>query len=74
MGGSGLGILSPYNPESHGGFIEGGPVTPPETPRVELGENTEELSQRRSLRGAFESKDVAELADWVERRGRWLFV
>lgn len=71
VGGSGLGILSPYNPESHSGFIEGGPVTPPETPMV--GENRE-LSERRSLRAAFESKSGDDLAEWVDRRGRWLFV
>lgn len=74
VGGSGLGILSPYNPESHSGFIEGGPVTPPETPHEQEHGGDEELSGRRSLRAAFETKSGEDLAEWVERRGRWLFV
>lgn len=50
-------------------------MTPPETPRVdhEQGDD-QELSGRRSLRAAFESKSGDDLAEWVERRGRWLFV
>jgi hypothetical protein len=71
VGGSGLGILPPYILEAHSTVMEGGPVTPPETPNIE---GDEELRVRRSYRAEFEGKRVEELADWVERRGRWLFV
>lgn len=71
VGGSGLGILSPYSAESHSGVMEGGPVTPPETPNIH---DEEELGVRRSYREEFKSKKAEELADWVEKRGRWLFV
>jgi hypothetical protein len=51
--------------------MEGGPVTPPETPNIH---DEEELGVRRSYREEFKSKKAEELADWVEKRGRWLFV
>lgn len=66
VGGSGLGILSPYPQHRHsstkisGGAEVPGQVTPPETPLadvlVELGEATE------PLRPAFEVKPVLELS------------
>ncbi|KII89746.1 hypothetical protein PLICRDRAFT_39906 [Plicaturopsis crispa FD-325 SS-3] len=73
VGGSGLGILSPYG--QHHEPSAPRPVTPPETPN--------EASTRRDaegdvspdpLRGNFESQSISDLAAWVEGRGKWLFV
>lgn len=72
VGGSGLGILSPYNrdPESH---LDDGPVTPPETPA--LGGSAEDgFGLYKSHRAVFESTSSAEVVDWMESRGRWLYV
>lgn len=72
VGGSGLGILSPYNrdPESH---LDDGPVTPPETPALGGSPGTE-TGLYKSHRAVFESKSPAELVEWMESRGRWLYV
>ena len=74
VGGSGLGILSPYNrdPESH---LDDGPVTPPETPALGASPETEGgAGLYRSHRAVFESKSPEELVEWMESRGRWLYV
>jgi hypothetical protein len=73
VGGSGLGILSPYGQhreESAGKR----PITPPETPIVSG--KTEALDEvpPNPLRASFESQSVPELAQWAEARGRWLYV
>ncbi|KAJ6466612.1 cystathionine beta-lyase [Mycena vitilis] len=73
VGGSGLGILTPYTPpnlgESHP-VVAPGQVTPPETPGLrpaaEAGDGL--------LRLAFEKQDVPDLAQWAEGLGRWLYV
>ena len=59
IGGSGLGILSPYDPANHG---LGSSSTP--TP----------LGQQPSLRDALEAQGIGELTGWAEQRGRWLYV
>ena len=74
VGGSGLGILSPYNrdPESH---LEDGPVTPPETPALVDSSGTGDgVGLYTSYRAVFERKSSAELVEWMESRGRWLYV
>lgn len=58
VGGSGLGILSPYDPANYA-------VSSP---------NRENPDQPPSLRDAFEGKKIEELAEWAEQRGRWLYV
>ncbi|CCM04967.1 uncharacterized protein FIBRA_07165 [Fibroporia radiculosa] len=63
VGGSGLGILSPYNQD-----VQNAPVTPPETPDQESG------ARGGSLCGAFESVSVSSLPKWAEDLGRWLYV
>ncbi|KAF9000617.1 cystathionine beta-lyase [Cyathus striatus] len=68
VGGSGLGMLSPYAEHR-----SGGQVTPPETPaadssQVIIKENLE------PLRPSFENKSVTELSEWAEGLGRWLYV
>ena len=87
VGGSGLGILSPYaehrttrtahhRPSADPQQTAGGPVTPPETPTPELsqvapGKQGEPLE---SLRPVFETASVGELAEWTTGLGRWLYV
>ena len=58
VGGSGLGVLSPYDPANYA-------VT---------SSKTENPDQPPSLREAFEDKRIEELAGWAEQRGRWLYV
>ncbi|GJE85526.1 cystathionine beta-lyase [Phanerochaete sordida] len=64
VGGSGLGILSPYD---HGGTARAGALlTPPETPAAG--------PVKTPLRDAFAAVGNEELGKWAEERGRWLFV
>jgi hypothetical protein len=61
VGGSGLGILSPYNqPQPL--------VTPPESPREGEAGAVELLSD------TFAGKATADLSAWADSLGRWLFV
>ncbi|OJA16457.1 hypothetical protein AZE42_04673 [Rhizopogon vesiculosus] len=62
VGGSGLGILSPYNQPQR-------LATPPETPREGEGVDGPEL-----LRDAFVGKATSEVSAWADSLGRWLFV
>ena len=59
VGGSGLGILSPYDPAN---YTLSSPLTPG-TP-----------GQQPSLREALEVQGIEELTEWAEKRGRWLYV
>ncbi|KAG6854389.1 hypothetical protein C0991_007380 [Blastosporella zonata] len=86
VGGSGLGILSPYdylsNRRSDAPLRAAqvpGQMTPPETP------NLSDVSQSRldvdnvaagpeALRPSFEMKSISELPSWAESLGRWLYV
>ncbi|KAF8146972.1 GHMP kinase [Mycena galopus ATCC 62051] len=74
VGGSGLGILSPYTPPNLGqashSVIPSGQVTPPETPglapHVDAGDPL--------LRLAFEKQTSPELPQWADGLGHWLYV
>lgn len=83
VGGSGLGILSPYG--QHRNYVAPrsapvpGQVTPPETPgelenqlEVETSGDGDEVPD--PLRVPFETRTISELAEWAEGRGRWLYV
>lgn len=66
VGGSGLGILSPYNHKE-----TRAPVTPPETPAEESDASVDGAS---SLRQYFESIDGSTLSSWADECGRWAYV
>ncbi|KAJ6570174.1 Cys/Met metabolism PLP-dependent enzyme-domain-containing protein [Mycena vulgaris] len=76
VGGSGLGILSPYTPPNLGAasavaVVLPGQVTPPETPGAApldagVGDPL--------LRLAFEKQGLPALAQWADNLGRWLYV
>ncbi|PCH42326.1 cystathionine beta-l [Wolfiporia cocos MD-104 SS10] len=68
VGGSGLGVLSPYNHED-----TPAPVTPPETrsPAADAGAQD---AKQPSLRGRFTGTAIGSLAGWAEGQGRWLYV
>lgn len=59
VGGSGLGVLSPYDPANHG---------------LDSSSTPGPLSQQPSLREALEAQGIEELTEWAEQRGRWLYV
>lgn len=72
VGGSGMGILSPYNePSLNSVDTSDGPVTPPETP-ADDGSDGDLGSQ--TLWGQFSEVSSEQLAQWADARGRWLFV
>ncbi|PSR88981.1 hypothetical protein PHLCEN_2v4943 [Hermanssonia centrifuga] len=73
VGGSGLGILSPYNHESHAHAqpdLYKGPISPPPTPA----EFSEAGSSAKRVREQFTDATIDELSQWAETQGRWLFV
>ncbi|KAJ6631005.1 cystathionine beta-lyase [Mycena sp. CBHHK59/15] len=75
VGGSGLGILSPYTPPNIGQShptLAPGQVTPPETPQ-ELSHSEVDIVAGE-LRVSFEKQDVPSLAKWADGLGRWLYV
>jgi len=80
VGGSGLGILSPYPEHRNRGSVlrierQDGQVTPPETPHSELAEGYEtEASALASLRPVFETAVKTDLPEWTTSLGRWLYV
>ncbi|TFK49910.1 cystathionine beta-lyase [Heliocybe sulcata] len=61
VGGSGLGVLSPYGQDE------------PSTPPAEADEGDSYMT-REPLRATFQEKAVRELSEWAESRGRWLYV
>jgi len=71
VGGSGLGILSPY-PEHRNSSanVPQGQVTPPETP--DEAANGSQLGN--SLRTPFEVNSLSELSGWAHDLGKWLYV
>lgn len=82
VGGSGLGILSPYpehrtrgsdpQPPRQGA---GGPVTPPETPTPDVAERHKKQPVASDpLRPTFETAATTDLAEWTTSLGRWLYV
>ncbi|KAJ3887746.1 cystathionine beta-lyase [Lentinula edodes] len=71
VGGSGLGILSPY-PEHRNTSakdIHPGQVTPPETP-----DEPNTSDPRESIKASFETKSLLELTGWAQNLGKWLYV
>jgi len=88
VGGSGLGILSPYPEHRNRGSRqvrhapEGyGQVTPPDTPtprELSSDEIATGLAKGASdldpLRAPFLSSTVAELPEWASELGRWMYV
>ena len=74
VGGSGLGVLSPYNDDSES-RLDDGPVTPPETPAFGGSPGDGDgVGLHQSRRAVFERKSSADLVEWMESRGRWLYV
>ncbi|KAF8150764.1 cystathionine beta-lyase [Crassisporium funariophilum] len=87
VGGSGLGILSPYaEHRNRGSQIRHAPtglgqVTPPDTPtprepfHPEIVDGSEKrVSNLDALRAPFVSSTMAELPEWAAGLGRWLYV
>jgi len=68
VGGSGLGILSPYGQCP---YSESVPVTPPGTPKPV---NAADDAPPESLHAVFETNAISNLAGWAEGLGRWLYV
>jgi hypothetical protein len=72
VGGSGLGILSPYGqhrkPVNHYSLEGRGQVTPPGTPTCK--DNRDSIP----LRTLFETRAISELTTWADGLGRWGFV
>lgn len=66
VGGSGLGILSPYGQRQ---AAIAGPATPPETPNGDV-----DTGAPDPLRSTFETKTADELGSWADAQGKWLFV
>ncbi|KAJ2916633.1 hypothetical protein MD484_g3808, partial [Candolleomyces efflorescens] len=80
VGGSGLGILSPFpehrtqGSDPHRSRQEAGQVTPPETPNPEIVEGYEKQSEFHPLRPSFEASVTTDLPQWAVSLGRWLYV
>lgn len=73
VGGSGLGVLSPYTPPNltqPSSVVLPGQVTPPETP----GLTHPDAGGDPLLRLAFEKQNIPGLPQWAEGLGRWLYV
>ena len=68
VGGSGLGILSPYNQRA--------PSDAPPTPPSDSSQNTIEVVDEAPdpLRSSLDAKPLGELSAWADSLGRWLFV
>ncbi|KAF5337561.1 hypothetical protein D9611_015012 [Ephemerocybe angulata] len=81
VGGSGLGILSPYPEHRTRGSDplpprqDVGQVTPPETPNPEIAEGYEkQAGVFDPLRPPFETAATTDLPGWTAGLGRWLYV
>ncbi|KAF7317004.1 Cystathionine beta-lyase [Mycena chlorophos] len=76
IGGSGLGILSPYSPPQLAQAqaqtaAPSGQVTPPQTPGLA---SVDSGHADPLLRIAFEKQNIDSLAKWADGLGRWLYV
>lgn len=71
VGGSGLGILSPYDPNNYDDHptATAHTQTPPETPGEESA-----MGGREPLRVALQLKPTRDLSEWASNRGRWMYV
>lgn len=86
VGGSGLGILSPYPEHRTSSSTRGrgsdphavpvdGQVTPPETPNPEIVDGAASPQAGFDpLRPTFEATVTTDLPDWATGLGRWLYV
>ncbi|KAG5645542.1 putative secondary metabolism biosynthetic enzyme [Asterophora parasitica] len=89
VGGSGLGILSPYGYHRNRGSATAprraaqvpGQMTPPETPNLNdyaaaplYAGQGDEAEDLEPLRPSFEMNSISELPSWAESLGRWLYV
>ena len=78
VGGSGLGILSPYaeHREPHMAPIreDSSQLTPPGTPGPRKTSRGSPPSHLESLRQHFLSTDLKGMAEWANNLGRWLYV
>ncbi|KAG6909949.1 hypothetical protein DXG01_014218 [Tephrocybe rancida] len=84
VGGSGLGILSPYDYHSNRKSVAlpragqaPGQMTPPETPNLSDESRSDVNKAAESpegLRPSFEMNSISELPTWAESLGRWLYV
>ncbi|KAJ3756327.1 Cys/Met metabolism PLP-dependent enzyme-domain-containing protein [Lentinula raphanica] len=71
VGGSGLGILSPYPEHRNANVTVNAPgqVTPPETP-----DETADRIDGGSFKSLFETKSLSELTGWANDLGKWLYI
>ena len=72
VGGSGLGILSPYDEIAPGEDGETPPLSPPMTPDPNRANSS--MVEQPSIRKRFESLSIAEMSSWASTRGKWLYV
>ncbi|RPD61166.1 cystathionine beta-lyase [Lentinus tigrinus ALCF2SS1-7] len=72
VGGSGLGILSPYDDIVIDEDDDTPPLSPPMTP--DLNGEVDGPALRRSIRRHFETVSTVELPKWASARGKWLYV
>lgn len=69
VGGSGLGVLSPYDHGSANASLFRGPVTPPQTPSP-----SDVPNDAKPLREQFGGVPETQLNEWANGQGRWLYV
>ena len=73
VGGSGLGILSPYDDIVADPDADSPPLSPPPTPDPNREDGIDGAPQP-SVRRGFETITTLELPEWASGRGKWLYV
>nr|AUN37954.1 cystathionine gamma-lyase 2 [Ganoderma lucidum] len=73
VGGSGLGILSPYDDIAADPDADSPPLSPPATPDPNREDGIDGAPQP-SIRRGFETITTLELPEWALGRGKWLYV
>ncbi|KAM5538467.1 hypothetical protein V8D89_007800 [Ganoderma adspersum] len=73
VGGSGLGILSPYDDIAADPNADSPPLSPPATPDPSREDGLRGAPQP-SIRKGFETITTLELPQWASERGKWLYV
>lgn len=73
VGGSGLGILSPYDDIAADPNADSPPLSPPATPDPNREDGIHGAPQP-SIRKGFETITTLELPQWASERGKWLYV
>ncbi len=74
VGGSGLGILSPYDEIAIEEGDDSPPLSPPATPDPTSENSQQGLLLQPSIRTRFETTNIADLSKWASARGKWLYV